>query len=436
MTKLFDLHKKLYQLFYKRPIVILVTLLCVGLSVALKGSYYLSINLVDSQAIQYARVAVKTMNEAGRLYSSNVVDRVNSMDNVTVSPEYHFVSGGIPNPVTYTIELGERITDISQGVLFRLYSDYPFPNRQRTGGPRDRFEREALNYLQKHPEASFYRKERLGDRLSFRYTEAVVMQPSCVACHNALPNSPKHNWKVGEVRGIVEITQPVDDILLIASDGLKAIYTTQAIIIGLAILGLILVIGKFRTINEDLEEKVSQRTVALHRLATVDDLTKLVNRRQFNKLLEQEWRRGLRRQQPLSLILCDIDYFKNYNDTYGHLAGDDCLRFVARVLQDSVKGDRELAARYGGEEFAILLPETNSIEASKVAAAIENAIHNLKITHKTSLNYNYVTLSMGIATFTPSYNKYYEQLIQASDEALYEAKNRGRDRFVISRKYN
>ncbi|NER32510.1 MAG: diguanylate cyclase [Oscillatoria sp. SIO1A7] len=431
MTKLFDLHKKLYKLFYKRPIVILVTLLCVGLGVALKGSYYLSINLVDSQAIQYARVAVKTMNEAGRLYSSNVVDRVNFMDDVTVSPEYHSVSGGIPNPATYTIELGERITDISEGVLFRLYSDYPFPNRQRTGGPRDRFEREALNYLQEHPEASFYRKDKLGDRLCFRYTEAVVMQPSCVACHNALPNSPKHDWKVGEVRGIVEITQPVDNILLIASDGLKAIYTTQAILIGLAILGLILVIGKFRTINEELEEKVAERTVALHRLATVDDLTQLVNRREFNKLLEQEWRRGLRRQKPLSLILCDIDYFKNYNDTYGHLAGDDCLSFVARALQSSVKGDREVAARYGGEEFAIVLPEADSVEASQVAALIRNAIHNLKIPHKTSWNYNYVTVSMGIASFIPSYSKSYEHLIQASDEALYEAKNRGRDRFVV-----
>ena len=431
MTKLFNLPKKLYQLFYKRPIVILVTLLCVGLGVALQGSYYLSINLVESQAIQYARVSVKTMNEARKLYSSNVVGRIKYMDDVKVSPEYHDISGGIPNPATYTIELGERISDVSDGVLFRLYSDYPFPNRQKTGGPTDKFEREALNYLKEHPEASFYRKEKLGDRLSFRYTEPLIMEQSCVTCHNKLPNSPKKDWKVGDVRGIVQITQPLDNILLIASDGLKAIYTTQAIVIGLAILGLILIIGKFRTINEELEEKVAARTVALHRLATVDDLTQLVNRRQFNKLLEQEWEQGLLRQQPLSLILCDIDCFKNYNDTYGHLAGDDCLRFVARVLQNSVKGGREFAARYGGEEFAIVLPEADSLTASKVAAAIKNDIHHLKIPHKTSLNCNHVTLSMGIATFIPSYNKSYEQLIQASDEALYKAKDRGRDRFVI-----
>ena len=430
-TKLFNFRKELYQLFYKHPIVILVTLLCMGLGVALKGSYYLSINLVDSQAMQYARVSVKTMNEARKLYSSNVVGRVKSMDDVTVSPEYHSINGGIPNPATYTIELGERISDVSEGVLFRLYSDYPFPNRQKNGGPRDSFEREALNYLKEHPEASFYRKEELGDRLSFRYTEALIMEPSCVACHNALPNSPKQNWKIGEVRGIVEITQPLDNILLIANDGLKVIYTTLAIVIALAISGLILVIGRFRTINEELEEKVAQRTFDLHRLATVDELTQLVNRRQFNNLLEQEWRRGLRRQQPLSLILCDIDCFKNYNDTYGHLAGDDCLRFVARVLQSSVKRGREVAARYGGEEFAIILPEADSVEASKVAALIRNSVHNLKIPHKNSSSCNYVTLSMGIATVIPSYINSYEQLIKASDEALYEAKNRGRDRFIL-----
>lgn len=430
-SKLSNFRRILYNLLYKRPIVILVTLLCVGLVVALKGSYYLSINLVDSQAMQYARVAVKTMNEARKFYSSNVVGRVRSIDEVTVSPEYHSIDSGIPNPATYTIELGERISDTSEGMLFRLYSGYPFPNRQKTGGPRDRFQRDALTYLTENPEASFYRKEKFADRLSFRYAEAVIMEPSCVACHNKLPNSPKKDWKVGEVRGIVEITQPLDNIMLIAEDGLKAIYTTLGIVIALAISGLVLVVERFRTLNQELEWKVAERTFALNRLATVDELTQLVNRRQFNKLLEQEWRRGLRKQLPLSLILCDVDCFKNYNDTYGHLAGDDCLRCVGRVLQSSVKGGGEVAARYGGEEFAIVLPEVDSVEASKVAALIRHNIHQLKIIHETSVSKKYITLSMGIATFIPSLNNSHQQLIKAADEALYEAKDGGRDRFVV-----
>ncbi|MGD1806164.1 diguanylate cyclase domain-containing protein [Dapis sp. BLCC M126] len=429
--KLLKLCKLLYQLLYTRVIIILVTLLCLGFGIALAGTYYLSINLVDSQAMHYAKVAVKTLNEARILYSKNVVDRIKSMNGIVAIAEYHTVKGGIPNPATYTIELGERLSDESEGMLFRLYSNYPFPNRQLTGGPQDKFEWDALTYLTEHPEASFYRKEQLGDRLSFRYTEAVLMEPSCVACHNTLRNSPRKDWKVGQLRGIVEITQPVDDIMLIAEDGLKVIYTVLMIIIALAISGLILVIGRFRTINQELEQKIVERTAALNHLATIDELTQLVNRRQFNLLLQQEWRRMQRQQQPLSLILCDVDHFKKYNDTYGHPAGDNCLRAVAQVLDSSVKRSGEFAARYGGEEFAIVLPGVNSLEATRVATIIMDAIHCLKIPHKTSLNHSYVTLSMGIASTIPNDKNSSEQLIKSADLGLYQAKEEGRDRFII-----
>ncbi len=429
--KLLKLCKLLYQLLYMRVIIILVTLLCLGFGIALVGTYYFSINLVDSQAMHYAKVAVKTLNEARILYSKNVVDRIKSIDGVMVISEYHTVKGAIPIPVTYTIELGERLSDESEGIFFRLYSDYPFPNRQLTGGAKDKFESDALNYLKEHPEASFYRKEQFGDRLSFRYTEAVLMEQSCIACHNTLQSSPKKDWKVGQVRGIVEITQPVDNVTLIAEDGLKIIYTVLMTIIALAISGLILVIGRFRKINQELEQKVLERTAALNHLATIDELTQLLNRRQFNLLLQQEWQRMQRQQQPLSLILCDVDYFKKYNDTYGHLAGDNCLRAVAQVLDSSVKRSGEFAARYGGEEFAIVLPGVNCLEATRVATIIMNAIHCLKIPHKTSLNHSYVTLSMGIASTIPNDRNSPEQLIKSADRGLYQAKEEGRDRFII-----
>jgi len=429
--KLLKLCKPLYQLLYMRLIIILITLLCFGFGIALVGTYYLSMNLVDSQAMQYAKVAVKTLNEARILYSKNVVDRIKSIDGVQVIAEYHTLKGSIPNPATYTIELGERLSDESGGILFRLYSDYPFPNRQLTGGPQDKFEWDALTYLKDHPQASFYRKEQFGDRLSFRYTEAVLMEPSCVACHNKLRSSPKKNWKVGQLRGVVEITQPLDDVMLIAQDGLKVIYSVLTIIIALAISGIILVIGRFHTINQELEQKVLERTAALNHLATIDELTQLINRRQFNLLLEQEWRRMQRQQRPLSLILCDVDYFKKYNDTYGHLEGDNCLRAIAQVLDSNVKRSGEFAARYGGEEFAIVLPGINCLEATRIANIIMNAIHCLKIPHKTALNHSYVTLSMGIATTIPNYKSSPEQLIKSADRGLYQAKEEGRDRFII-----
>ena len=423
--------RELNKLLYRHIIIILASLVGLGLGIALMGTYYLSINLLDSQAMQHAQVAVNTLNKARQLYSGNVVDRVKSINGVSITPEYHFLNGGIPNPATYTIELGDHLSDPSRGMLFRLYSDYPFPNRQVTGGPQDKFEREALSYLKVHPKASFYRKEQLGNYLTFRYTEAVRMEPSCVSCHNKLPNSPKKDWKVGQVRGVVEVTQPLNNIKLIAQDGLKVIYIVLAIMIVLAIVGLILVVGRLHTINQELELKVLARTAALNRLATIDGLTQLANRRQFDQHLAQEWQRARRQQQPLSLIMCDIDYFKNYNDTYGHQAGDACLCAVAHVLQSSIKRSGELAARYGGEEFALILPNVNSIEATKCANLIRDRIHQLKISHKVSLNHMYVTMSLGVATTIPSSINSEKQLIEASDQALYEAKKQGRDQLVV-----
>ncbi|BDM77489.1 diguanylate cyclase domain-containing protein [Acaryochloris marina] len=422
---------RLLQRLYQRVIMIMIILFSLGLGVAFVGTYYLSIYWVDSQAVQYSSVVIQTLNQARRFYSEDVVDRLESIKGVQVIPEYHAVSGGIPNPATFTIELGELLSNQSTGTIFRLYSNFPFPHRQATGGPQDQFERAALNYLQKHPQAAYYRKERVGDRLSFRYTEAVLMEPSCVACHNTLPSSPKKDWKVGQVRGIAEITQPLEQGIQTAQGGLKTIYLALTTIITLAMMGLGLAVGRFRTLNQELEKKVAERTAALERLATVDELTQLANRRQFDQRLEQAWKVARRQQHPLSLILCDVDYFKNYNDTYGHPAGDECLRSIAKVLDRSIRRPGEFSARYGGEEFAIVLPNVSRMDAIQIVTTIQTAIHQLQIPHRSSLNHASVTLSLGIATMIPNANYSPEQLIQAADEALYQAKHQGRDRYVV-----
>ena len=430
-SRLLKLRVQLSRLLYQHVIIILVSLLGLGFSIAVVGTYYLSVSLVNSQAMHYSMVAVQTLNEARKLYSRTVANRVKVIDGVLVTPEYHNVTGAIPNPATYTIELGQLLSNESEGVLFRLYSDYPFPNRTETGGPQDSFQREALEYLNENPQGAFYRSEKFGDRLSFRYTEAVLMEPSCVACHNTLASSPKKDWRVGDVRGVVEITQPLDNIMLMAEDGLKMIYIALVAIVALAITGLILVVGRFRKIHHELEEKVSERTAALHHLATVDDLTQLFNRREFDRRLEIHWQHAQQHQDWLSLILCDVDYFKKYNDTYGHQAGDDCLRAVARVLKTSVQRSGEFAARCGGEEFAIVLPNINGTQACRVASLIRERIHQLHIPHRGSLTHSHVTLSLGIASIIPEENSSLETLIQAADRALYQAKEEGRDRFIV-----
>jgi diguanylate cyclase (GGDEF)-like protein len=165
----------------------------------------------------------------------------------------------------------------------------------------------------------------------------------------------------------------------------------------------------------------------LQRLVTLDGLTGVANRRRFDEYLNLEWRHMAREQLPLSLILCDIDFFKRYNDTYGHQAGDDCLCKVANALSFCAKRPIDLVARYGGEEFAVILPNTTAAGATQVAEEIRTVVNTLGIPHVQSLVSPHVTLSLGIACMQPRLDNSPAKLIAAADAALYEAKAAGRN---------
>lgn len=423
--------RKLTFWLYQRIALILVILLCIGTGVALSGTFELSENLVDAQALQHARVSVHTVKEAWFLYSQSVVGRLDNLDDVTASPEYHQITGGIPVPATYTIELGERVSKTEGGLSFRLFSDYPFPNRQTSGGPQDLFEQEALQHLEQNPNSFFYRKEKDQGRLLFRYAEAIQMEPSCVKCHNTWPGSPKTDWQVGDVRGVLEITQPIDTFVAQAQDGLKSIWMTLIVIGCLALTSLILVISYLQNTNQILHTKVAEKTSALNRLVHLDSLTELANRRCFDQVLEQEWRRMERHQQPLALMMCDVDYFKRYNDAYGHQAGDDCLQKIAQAIDANVRRTGDLATRYGGEEFAVIMPNTNHYQASQVAEKIQRAMLDLQIEHQCSDVSAQVTLSIGIASTVPQPTYHPTHLVKVADMALYEAKVKGRNQIIV-----
>ncbi len=166
-------------------------------------------------------------------------------------------------------------------------------------------------------------------------------------------------------------------------------------------------------------------------LAYLDDLTQIANRRRFDECLLLEWRRLAREAAPLSLILCDIDYFKRYNDTYGHLAGDACLQQVARAIRRVLKRPADLAARYGGEEFAVILPNINASGAVHIADAIHKAVQQLLIPHATSCVSEYVTLSVGVSSTIPQKELSQQALIAVADKALYEAKAQGRNCVIV-----
>ncbi len=173
----------------------------------------------------------------------------------------------------------------------------------------------------------------------------------------------------------------------------------------------------------------------LERSARIDGLTGINNRREFEKLLEQEWRRSSRTSSNLALIMLDVDFFKPFNDRYGHLAGDSALRSISKVLQDSLSRPYDAACRYGGEEFVILMPETDAAGARQVAELLRQAIMDLKIPHDKSSVSDVITVSQGIASFTPNDTNSPMLLIQAADKALYHGKNTTRNAVTVDGDY-
>ena len=182
--------------------------------------------------------------------------------------------------------------------------------------------------------------------------------------------------------------------------------------------------------RQRVEAALRKANDTLYRLATVDGLTQVANRRFFDDELPREWRRMIRSHTPLSLILCDIDYFKRYNDAYGHQKGDDCLKQVAKAIESAVKRTTDLVARYGGEEFVVLIPNIDTAGAIMIAQGIQKEIKELAITHKGSDANEYVTLSMGIATMIPKHNIDPCHIVAVADKALYAAKEQGRNCIV------
>jgi diguanylate cyclase (GGDEF)-like protein len=187
-----------------------------------------------------------------------------------------------------------------------------------------------------------------------------------------------------------------------------------------------------RALLEYRNTELERQTEEAYLRANTDGLTQVSNRRCFDDRLQKEWRRIMREQTWLSVILIDIDYFKFYNDFYGHLSGDNCLIQVAQTAAKQIKRPDDLFARYGGEEFIVLLPNTKIDGAIAVAESIQEAIRNLNIPHEDSKISEIVTISMGIASLIPTSDKSPEHLIALSDKALYEAKHQGRDRYVVA----
>jgi diguanylate cyclase (GGDEF)-like protein/PAS domain S-box-containing protein len=176
------------------------------------------------------------------------------------------------------------------------------------------------------------------------------------------------------------------------------------------------------------EEKIANLQNELEAMSYQDGLTHVANRRMFDMVMKKEWANAQITNQPLSLILIDIDYFKQYNDYYGHVQGDECLKQVATALNSSMKRTRDFFARYGGEEFIMILPDTDADAARAIAERCRVQIFKQQIRHEKSQVSQIVTISLGVGTITPSHQDEFIQFIEKTDARLYQAKQAGRNR--------
>lgn len=183
----------------------------------------------------------------------------------------------------------------------------------------------------------------------------------------------------------------------------------------------------FRALKES-QEKLEVANRELEKLSSLDGLTGIPNRRRFDEVLEKEWHRAMRASTPLSLIMIDIDFFKLYNDHYGHQGGDDCLKRVAAILAGGVQRETDMVARYGGEEFSVILPETDQAGAEQIGETLRAAVQECNLPHKMSKVSEHVSISVGVGTGIPARHTAPKLLIETADQALYRAKEDGRNR--------
>jgi adenylate cyclase len=332
MTGILD---RLSSLFFKYTVFLLAILLCAGMGIALSNMSRLSTHLIKSQAIENAAQYAYSMKEARTLYSDEVVDRIKNIRDISAAPNYSTQLGGIPLPATYLLELGHRISEGREGLSMRLYSDYPFPWRVKEGGPKDNFEREALSYLRKYPTATFTRFETFQGHPTLRYAEADILKPSCVGCHNSLKDSPKKDWQIGDVRGILEVNTTLDRYMMETNIGLQSTFIMLVILSGLALSGIALVMAKLHRTSKELEHRVLERTADLQ---------------EANQLL------GLEREKSDRLLLNILPQVIADQLKQGHTTIADWFGEVTILFADIV-GFTQLSTRISPTDLVNLLNE-------------------------------------------------------------------------------
>ena len=304
------------------------------------------------------------------------------------------------NPAYMTRQISEIAKDQAD-MQFHITSLQPIRPENRA---TEREETALKEFATGIKEIGFFIKDK--EKASFFYMAPLKTEKACLSCHD------KQGYKEGDVIGGISVTMPFTRnppfvILLLAH-------------IGMGLTGLL---GIFVS-----GTRLNRAYAIIKRQAIFDALTGIPNRLSFSEHIFKEFHRSNRAHEPLSVIMCDIDQFKAFNDTYGHDSGDKCLRQVAQAIKKTLVRPGDFCARYGGEEFVIILTDTSHKGAMYVAEKIRLNVIELKVTHEKSLPLQLVSLSLGVATSADQPLSSHEELLRNADTALYLAKKNGRNR--------
>jgi len=312
------------------------------------------------------------------------------------------------NPAYMTRQLAE-MNEGSSGIAFHLTGFNPLRPENRP----DLWESEALLAFQKG-QKSLSDMGTINGRSYYRYMAPLTVDESCLNCHQG--------YKVGEVRGGISVSIPSANMDAFVNERLEHLIITHAIVTLIGSIVLLLSYLAQARLSQRLDKAKSRL-----QLAYLDSLTLLPNRRYYDAFVKREWKRALRHQYPISMIMIDIDFFKLYNDNLGHIEGDHCLRQVARTLKRFFRRPGDLIARYGGEEFCVVAA-CDAEQIMVLAEILRKAVESMRLPHPASKVSEFVTISLGVATIVPGDDQAFERLLHCADQALYDAKASGRNR--------
>lgn len=404
--------ESLLRLLLQKITFVLTLMLCAAIAVAISNMSALSSSLIESQAVQNAALNIQSLTQAFDLYSAAAAERAKVVPGITVTHAYLNTKGAIPLPSTFAIELGEQISEKNAEMSVRLYSNYPYPWRTATGGAKDAFERDALNFLRENPRQKFYRLEKQNGSTTLRYAQASLMKPSCVTCHNTDINSPKKNWEVGDIAGAWEISQSLDNLITKTNQSLQGTFVMLGGMSILGLSGLTLVVGKLRENGRNLEHRIRERTADLAEANTELEKRNQLIRQVFGRylsdtvvanLLESPERLKLGgERRKITILTSDLRGFTSLSERFPPEEVIHILNLYLEYMADVINHYQGTIDEFMGDGILVLFgapiaKEDDALRAVTCACAMQLAMGGVNEKMK-ALGWPPLEMGIGINT--------------------------------------